>query len=263
MRSTAVRRTALAAAAASLVLLVTACGGDGSGGDGDTKDKGGETGAAEPAAKALTVAELEKLAIAQGDVKGHKVAKAGPQDDIAAKDVTTDQAECLPLARALAGVPVGEPGATVKRRATAEPKDAGKDAGDMTEEELGDAFTDAFDITTTLLALSSYEGKGAADGFAALKTAGTACSGGFTMTVAGTEQKVQKFAEAKVSGGDEAVAWAMTADQGGESLPFNLAVVRKGGSLVTFSSFNLTAPTEKGDLPLPTAVIDAQAAKLG
>ncbi|GGW43986.1 hypothetical protein [Streptomyces xantholiticus] len=262
MRSTAVRRTALAAAAASLVLLVTACSGEGS--DGGTKDKDKEAAAAEPAAKALTAAELEKLALAEGDVKGHKVAKTGPQDEIAAKDVTTDKAECEPLAKALAGVPLGEPGATVKRRVTAEPKagDAGKDPGDMTEEEMDDAFTDAFDITTSLVSVSSYDGKGAADAVAALRSAGTACAAGFTMTMAGTEQKVVKISEAKVSGGDEAVAWAMTAEQDGEKLPFNLAAVRKGGSLASFSSFNITAPVEKGDLPLPTAVIDAQVAKL-
>ncbi|MFK4597549.1 sensor domain-containing protein [Streptomyces pristinaespiralis] len=253
MRSTAVRRTALAAAAASLVLLVTACGGEGS--DGGTKEKGNgkDSAAAEPAAKALTAAELEKIALAEGDVKAHKIVKAGPQDDIAAKDVKTEKPECEPLARALAGTPMGAPVATVKRRATAEPdvKEAGKDG----------AIEGAFDITTSLVALSSYEGQGAADAFAAVKSAGTACAGGFTMTMAGTEQKIVKMTEAEVSGGDEAVAWTMTAEQDGEKLPFNVAVVRKGGTFVSFSSFNLMAP--EGDLPLPTAVIDAQAAKLG
>ncbi|MER6613271.1 hypothetical protein [Streptomyces xantholiticus] len=251
MRSTAVRRTALAAAAASLVLLVTACSGEGS--DGGTKDKDKESAVAEPAAKALTVAELEKLAIAEGDVKAHKVVKAGPEDDVAAKDVKTDKPECEPVARAIAGSPMGEPAATVKRRATAEPdvKDAGKDG----------AIEGAFDITTSLVVLSSYEGQGAADAFSALKSAGTACAGGFTMTMAGTEQKIPKMTVAKVSGGDEAVAWTMTGEQDGEKLPFNLAVVRMGSTFVSFSSFNLMAP--EGDLPLPTAVIDAQVAKLG
>jgi hypothetical protein len=248
MRSTAVRRTALAAAAASLVLLVTACGGEGS--DGGTNEKGNGK---DSAAKALTAAELEKLALAEGDVKAHKVVKAGPQDDIAAKDVKTEKAECEPVARAVAGTPMGAPAATVKRRATAEPdvKEAGKDG----------AIEGAFDITTSLVALSSYEGEGAADAFAALKGAGTACAGGFTMTMAGTEQKIVKMTEAKVSGGDEAVAWTMTAEQDGEKLPFNVAVVRKGGTFVSFSSFNLMAP--EGELPLPSAVIEAQVAKLG
>lgn len=254
MRSTAVRRTALAAAAASLVLLVSACGGEGS--DGGTKDdtKAKESAAAEPAdAKALTAAELEKVALVQGDVKAHKIVKAGPQDDIAAKDVKTGKAECEPIARAIAAAPMGEPAATVKVRATAEPdvKNAGKDG----------AIEGAFDITTSLIALSSYEGQGAADAFSALKSAGESCAGGFTLTMAGTEQKILKLTEAKVSGGDEAVAWTMTAEQEGEKLPFNVAVVRKGGTFVSFSSYNIMAP--EGVLPLPTAVIDAQAAKLG
>ncbi|UYQ63858.1 hypothetical protein [Streptomyces peucetius] len=255
MRSTAVRRTALAAAAASLVLLVSACGGEGSGGGtkDDTKAKGKESAAAEPATKALTAAELEKVALVQGDVKAHKIVKAGPQDDIAAKDVKTDKAECEPLARAVAAAPMGEPVATVKVRATAEPdvKNAGKDG----------AIEGAFDITTSLIALSSYEGQGAADAFSALKSAGASCADGFTLTMAGNEQKILKLTEAKVSGGDEAVAWTMTAEQEGEKLPFNVAVVRKGGTFVSFSSYNLMAP--EGVLPLPTAVIDAQAAKLG
>lgn len=254
MRSTAVRRTALAAAAASLVLLVTACGGEGSTGGKKDDAKAKESAAAEPAAaKALTAAELDKIAIAQGDVKAHKIAKAGPQDDIAAKDVKTDKPECEPVARAVAGVPMGEPAATVKRRATAEPdvKGAAEDG----------AIEGLFDVTTSLVALSSYEGKGAADAFSALKSAGTACAGGFTVTMVGMEQKVLKLTEAKVSGGDEAVAWTMTAEQDGEKVPFNLAMVRKGGTVVSFSSYNLTAP--EGVLPLPTAVIDAQVTKLG
>lgn len=260
MRSIAVRRSALAAAAASLVLLVTACSGEGS--DGGTEDKGKESAAAQPAAEALTAAELEKLALEQGDVKDHKITKAGPEDDIAAEDVTTDKAECEPLTRAMAGVPLGDPAATVKRRATAEPTaaDPSKD-GEVSEGDVDGVMERAFDITTSLVTLSSYEGKGAADAVSALKSAGRACSGGFTVKMAGTEQKVVKLAEAKVSGGDEAVAWRMTAEQDGEKLPFNLVAVRKGGSFVSFSSFNIVAPD--GDLPLPTAVVDAQAAKLG
>ncbi|MEW2631271.1 hypothetical protein AB0903_06345 [Streptomyces sp. NPDC048389] len=266
MRSTAVRRTALAAAAASLVLLVSACGGEGSGGGtkDETKGKGDESAAAKPAAKALSAAELEKAALAQGDVEAHKVIKAGPQDDMAAKDVTTDKAECEPVARALAGVPLGEPVATVKRRVTAEPdaKAAGKGLDDLTDEEIDGAMEGAFDITTSLVALSSYESRGAADAFSALKSAATACAGGFTMTMSGAEQKVLKLTEAKVSGGDEAVAWTMPSEQDGEKLPFNLAVVREGSTFTTFSSFNIMAP-EGEPLPLPAAVVDAQVAKLG
>ncbi len=111
MRTSSVRRTALAASAATLALLVTACGGSG-----DDQDKGDEgkgkpastTSAAAPA-KALTAAELEKAALAQSDVKSGKVATKLPAtDDIARDQVTTEDAACLPLAHAQNGVAQGE-----------------------------------------------------------------------------------------------------------------------------------------------------------
>ena len=267
MRSTAVRRTALAAAAASLVLLVSACGGEGSGGGTKDDTKGKESAAAEPAAKALTAAELEKVALAQGDVEGHKVAEAGPQDDIAAKDVTTDRAECKPFAEALSGVALGQPGATVKRSVVSEPAktaDPDKKLEDMTEEEVDDALAGAFDITATMTTLSSYADKGATEAVAELKAAATDCADGFTMTMDGTEQKILKMSEGKVTGGDEAVAWNVTAEHDGDQMPMSLAVVRKGGTTASFSSYNLAPVTDKKvGTVLPTAVIAAQAAKLG
>jgi len=261
MRNTAVRRSAVAVSVVSLALLVSACGGEGGSGD---EGKGTGKGK-EAAAKALSAAELEKLALAQGDVEAHKVVKAGPQDDIAAKDVTAGKAGCEPLARLLSGVPVGEPGATVKRRVTSEPKkddNAGKDLGDLTEKEIDDAMASALDVTTTLSSLASYDGKGAEDVVAALGTAATACADGFTMTMAGTEQKVTKVGELKVSGGDEAVAWSVEAEQDGEKVSYAIAAVRHGGTVASFSSINLVALKDEKASALPTAVIDAQVAKL-
>jgi hypothetical protein len=266
MRSTAVRRTALTAAAASLVLLVSACGGEGSGGGTKDDTKGKESAAAEPAAKALTAAELEKLALAQGDVKAHKVEKAGPNDDLAAKDITVDKAGCEPLAHAVAGVPLGEAVGTVKRRVTSEPRtqDPAKDLGEMTEKEIDDAITGAFDVTTTLTSLSSYDGKGAADAVAVLRAAGAACAGGFTMSTDGSDLKVTELTELKVSGGEENTAWSVAAEQDGQSISYNVAVVRRGGTLASFSAVDVAALLEDDKKSaLPTAVIDAQVAKLG
>jgi hypothetical protein len=267
MRSTAVRRTALTAAAASLVLLVSACGGEGSGGGtkDDTKGKGKGSAAAEPAAGALTAAELENLVLAQGDVKAHKVEKAGPNDDLAAKDVTVDKAGCEPLAHAVAGVPLGEAVGTVKRRVTSEPRtpDPAKDLGEMTEKEIEDAIAGAFDVTTTLTSLSSYDGKGGADAVAVLRTAGAACGGGFTMSMDGSDLKVTKLTELKVSGGEENTAWAVLAEQDGQSVSYNVAVVRRGGTLASFSAVDVAELLEGKKSTLPTAVIDAQVAKLG
>lgn len=160
MRSTAIRRTAVAATAVSLALLATACGGSDSGsGDKGADSKGKESAAAAPAAKALSAAELEKAALAQGDVKGHKISKAAAKDTIAVDDIKVEKKVCAPLADALMGAQVGEPGAFTKRTVVSEPK-----KGDLAKQDSGDAeeaFKAAFDITTTQLALGSYDGKGA------------------------------------------------------------------------------------------------------
>jgi hypothetical protein len=263
VRATVIRRTAVAASAVSLALLATACGGSESG----DKAKAKETAAAKPVAKALTAAELEKLALAEGDVKDHKVGKAGPGEVIAADDVTVDKAACEPIAYALSAVPVGEPAATVQRKVTSEAK-KGKDVSfedlaEMTEEEVEKAMTSAFDVTMTMTALSSYDGKGAEQAFTGLRTAATDCAGGFTLTTGSKKQKVTKISDESVSGGEDALAWTVTAEQDGEKAPLKVVVVRQGTTLASFSSVNLAAVGTGGDYELPTAVVEAQVAKLG
>src|SRR6478736_366820 len=106
MRPTVIRRAAVAACTASLALVATACGSSDSG-RGGADGKGKESAAARPAvAKALTAAELDKAALVQGDVKGHKVSKAGKDDAVAASAVTVDNKACDTLADALLGAPV-------------------------------------------------------------------------------------------------------------------------------------------------------------
>ncbi|MGW3660686.1 hypothetical protein ACWD6R_35785 [Streptomyces sp. NPDC005151] len=261
MRPTAIRRTAVAAACAmSLTLLATACGGDSGSGSKDADGKGKESAAAQPAAKALTAAELDKVALVQGDVKGHKVAETGKADVVSASDVTVDKEACEPLADALMGAELGTPAAVNRRKVISEPKKGQKDKLDS--EDTGEAFAAAFDITTTLTSLASYEGKGAQDTVESLRTAATACSGGFTLTAAGTKQKVVTIKEEKISGGEEAAAWTLTVEQDGEKAPLKLVVARQGGTVASFSAFNLAASGTGQDFELPTAVVDAQLAKL-
>ncbi|MER5499076.1 hypothetical protein ACFYXP_35005 [Streptomyces sp. NPDC002466] len=261
MRSSAIRRTAVAAAAVSLALLAAGCGGGSdSGSDAKGKDtKGKESAAAEPAAKALTAAELEKAALAQGDVEGHKISEAAAKDVVAADDIKVEKEVCTPLANALMGAQVGEPGAFTKRTVVSEPK---KGSMDKATDNPEDAFKAAFDITTTQLALGSYEGKGAQDSVAALRTAATECAGGFEFTAAGEKQKVSKITEAQVKAGEESVAWTVELEQGGEKGEMKLAALRQGASFASFSSINLAAMGEGGSFDLPTAVIEAQATKL-
>ncbi|MER5851364.1 hypothetical protein ABT126_31185 [Streptomyces sp. NPDC002012] len=262
MRSTAIRRTAVAATAVSLALLATACGG---GSDSGSSDKGAdangkESAAAKPAAKALTAAELEKAALAQGDVKGHKIAKAAAKDVISGDDIKVEKEVCAPFADALMGAQVGEPAAFTKRTVVSEPKKGSMDKQDGADAE--DAFKAAFDITTTQLALGSYDGKGAEESVASLRTAATDCAGGFDFTAAGEKQKVSKITEEQIKGGEDAAAWTVQVEQGGEKIQFKLVAMRQGPSFASFSSMNLAAMGGGESFELPTAVVEAQAAKL-
>ncbi|MFD4749701.1 hypothetical protein ACFWOS_30085 [Streptomyces rubiginosohelvolus] len=268
MRATAVRRTALAASAAALALLATACSGSS---DADGKDGKDEKGAANGSssapkipAKALTAAELEKATLAQGDVKGTKITKAGPADEVPADGVKVDKEACLPIAHAMSGVPQEGAVATTKRKVIDEPKKTDeKSLEDLGEGEAEDLFKDAFDLTSTAVVLSSYEGAAGPDAFATLKKAAADCAGGFTATVDKTPTKIASITEEKVTGGDEAAAWTVTSEDDGDSVPLKLAVLRKEGTVATFFAFNLAAAGGEGvKFELPTAVVAAQDRKL-
>ncbi|MFE5241112.1 MULTISPECIES: hypothetical protein [unclassified Streptomyces] len=259
MRATAVRRTALAAAVASLTLLATAC----SGSDSDAKGDGDASGAkdsssAKPAAvKALTTAELEKVSLEQGDVAGHKITKTGPEDIGKAEDVTVDKKECEPIGYAFYGVKRGEPVGNAGRKVVEEPK---KDEAADPE----DALAGMLDITSSLVTLASYDGEGAAQSLAELRESAAACAeGGFTLAMKGSKQKVTKLTEEKVTGGEEALAWRVQMGEGDAAAPFKLVSLRQGGTVATFFSFNLGKTGADADFDLPTAVIDAQVGKLG
>ncbi|MDT0394734.1 MULTISPECIES: hypothetical protein [Streptomyces] len=262
MRTTAVRRTALAASAAALALLVTACGGSGDEDKaGDSKGKGDSSASAsaEPAAKALTAAELEKAGLAQADVKSGKVAtKVVATDDIAKDQVKTGDAACLPLAHAQAGVAQNEPSATVKRSWTGEPVKPSE--GTSPE----DTLLAALDVDKMLITLASYEGDGAAQAMKGLTDAAGKCAGGYTATVSGEDMKVVKVAAAAAEGGDESSAVTLTvaADEDIQA-PNKIIVVRKGATLVTFSAVNLAAMATGEDFDVPADVVEAQVGKLG
>ncbi|GGW32814.1 hypothetical protein [Streptomyces griseoloalbus] len=263
MRTSAVRRTALAASAAALALLATACGGSGDedkADDGKGKADSTASASAAPAAKALTAAELEKVALAQADVKSGKVAtKVAATDDIAKDQVKTDDAACLPLAHAQAGVAQAEPAATVKRSWTGEPV---KPAEGTSPE---DALMAGLDVDKMLINLASYEDGGAEQAMKGLTAAAEKCAGGFTATVSGEKAEVVEVATtAAPEGGDEAAAITLTvaADENVKA-PSKIIVVRKGATLVSFSAVNLAAVATGEDFEVPAEVVDAQLGKLG
>ncbi|MFF9083447.1 hypothetical protein ACF1BR_27560 [Streptomyces rubiginosohelvolus] len=265
MRATAVRRSALAASAAALALLATACSGSS---DADGKDEkgaaNGSSSAPKTPAKALTAAELEKATLAQGDVKGTKITKAGPADEVPADGIKVDKEACLPIAHAMSGVPQEGAVATTKRKVIDEPKKTDeKSLEDLGEGEAEDLFKNAFDLTSTAVVLSSYEGAAGPDAFATLKKAAADCAGGFTATVGKTPTKIASITEEKVTGGDEAAAWTVTSEDDGDTVPLKLAVLRKEGTVATFFAFNLAAAGGEGvKFELPTAVVAAQDKKL-
>lgn len=172
--------------------------------------------------------------------------------------MTADKAACDVFGDLLMGAKAGSPAASTQRKAASEPKKgADRDTADPEE-----AFKAAFDITTTLTTLASYDGKGAEEALASLRTAATECAGGFALNVAGDKQKVTKIAEEQVEGGEEAAAWTVSVESGGDKMTFKLTALRQGTTLASFSSMNLAAMDGGGDYDLPTAVIGAQAKKL-
>lgn len=270
MRATAIRRTVLTASAVSFALLATACGsGEQRAEDAGDKEVKGGAKAEKAVAKALTADELEKLALAKGDVKGHEVKKPGEDDIFEPGSVSAGKAACEPVAQVLSSLPAGKPAARAQRLVVQESGTAKGDMpsteqlADMTEAEAREAMTSSLDITKTMTSLWSYGADGAERSLATLREAGEKCAGGFTMTADGDKQRVTKVTEEKVSAGQDAVAWTVGTKQGATNAETKVVVFRQGTTLAGFSSFNIAAITRGDAFEQPTAVIEAQAAKLG
>ncbi|MBZ6137543.1 hypothetical protein KVH24_14485 [Streptomyces olivaceus] len=268
MSSTAVRRTALAASAAALALLATACGGssddDAKAGD-DKPGTGrsastGESGQSAPAGKALTAAELEKVALAQADVKDGEVTTEIPAEDDVAKDqISTSDEACAPLVHAQGAVAQGEPAADVKRSWTGQtetPSESkGPDGQDMT----------TLDVNQVMLNVASYEDGGAEQALKTLNAAAEKCAGGFDATVGGDRMRVAEVTEsAAPRGGDEGFAATVGVATGQDANGLmKLVVIRKGATVASFGVVNLSSVMTGEDFDVPSDVIDAQVAKLG
>ena len=266
---TSMRSAALAATAVSLALLVTACGGGEKSGD-QAKDTGKEAAptasatsgapaassapatSSEPAAKALTAAELEKLIVEQADLPGHQVQKAEAGEIPASSAISADKPSCKPLADAMSYLAPGKPAVSAHRKAIEVPKTEGKTASP--EDALG-----ALAAPVTGVALGSYDGQGAQEAFASLKTAGTDCAGGFTLIGGGERTKITQVAPETVTAGEEALAWTVTTDVEGKPWVTKLVVFRQGNTLASLSTISFGGTVKA----LPKAIIDAQAAKLG
>ncbi|GAA3392023.1 hypothetical protein [Streptomyces roseoviridis] len=242
------RHVGAATAAASLALLLTACGGEEKKTEDTGKADASASAAAKPDVKALTAAELEKLLVTQADLKNHKVQKAEAAVVVNPGDVSADKAACEPLAEAMSGVAPGTPGASAQTQAIEVMKKAASP----------DDIKKAFGAPATTVTLGSYAGEGAQQALASLKTAGADCAGGFTLIASGEKTKVTKVAAETVTAGEEALAWTVTSDMEGKPFVSKLVVLRKGNNLAGFSTISLAGEVKQ----LPKAVVDAQAAKL-
>lgn len=257
MRTALVRRTVLSASAVSLALLATACGGSGKAdAKDDTKPSAPASASAPAAAKGKTDAELGGVLVAQADLPAYVVQAVTPAEAKAGAGSTSDKPACLPLVKAQSMTAQGSATGTAFVKAIAKGKEP---AADASAEEKLKAGMDALGATATAVTLESYEGKGAAEAFTALKSAGAACAGGYATTQAGDAVKITKVGPGTpVTAGDEALAYTIDADLDGESISTQLVVVRKGNTLASFSSISLAGVAEQ-----PTAVVAAQVKKLG
>ncbi|WP_053702822.1 hypothetical protein [Streptomyces sp. WM6368] len=258
MRSALVRRTVLTASAVSLTLLATACGSDKADkadAKPDAKPSAPASSAA-PAAKGKTDAELVKLLVTQADLADHTFKDSTPAEAAAGATATSDKPECKVLVQAQAFVPAGTPSGTARTKAVATPKPAAEGAS---PEDAAKAIVGALGSTATTVTLASYEGKGAEEAFAAVKTAGEKCAGGYSATQDGETTKITKAAPgAAVTAGDEALPLTIELDVDGDKLTTQLILVRKGNTVATFSSLSLSGTAEQ-----PKALVEAQAKKLG
>ncbi|MEU5277386.1 hypothetical protein AB0G87_13330 [Streptomyces asoensis] len=258
-RSSGARLCSTAAIGVLSFSLLTACSDGGSGNTSGSKASSSSSAASSPApaAKALTTAELEKLLLAQGEVKGYKVASGDDTLPSSKSKVKTDKPACDPLAWATAALAPGDTDANASNAvsedktsaATAKPTD----------------LADAFDIDMTYVGLSSYAGDGAEKAMKAVSDGVAACAGGYGLKADGESTKVTRTAAEKgAAKGDETVAFASDVDMEGEgTATFHTAVVRKGNTVATFYTVNFAAMAKGGEMgAVPAAVIDAQVAKL-
>ena len=258
-RSPGARLCATAAIGALSLSLLTACSDEGSKDTVDSKTSASASASSPSSAsgaKALTTAELQKLLLAQGEVKGYKV---GADDDSAATSksaLKVDKAACNPIAWATNGLPPGDTDANATNSlteekattATAQPTD----------------LADAFNIDMTFVGLSSYAGDGAEKAMKAVSDGVTACASGYALAADGENTKVTKVAAEKGSGkGDESVALLQDVVVEGQKVTAHTEVVRKGSTLATLFTMDVAQLVKGGDMgAVPAAVIDAQVAKL-
>ncbi|MFI6545546.1 hypothetical protein ACIBO9_20110 [Streptomyces prunicolor] len=267
-RSSGIRLCATVAVSALSLALITGCS-DGGSDKAESNTENAAQGSEKNTAKALTAAELKKLILAKSDLVGYEIAPVDKSVPAVKTAVTVDKKQCQPLAWAMSAQAPGDAAsatnetATEAKKASASPS---KSVEDMTEKEMEDAFNASLDHPVTLIGLSSYDGDGAEKAFKSVSDAVKSCSGGFALTVGKDSTKYTGVVAEKASNsGDESVAFGASSvmeDSGGQKGTVHTEVVRHGSTLVTYYTVNLGALIANKAYTVPSAVIDAQSAKL-
>ncbi|MEV7195834.1 hypothetical protein AB0N81_29105 [Streptomyces sp. NPDC093510] len=231
-----VSRAVVAASVTVALGLTAACGSD----NGDSGDKGKKSpeksAAAKPVAKKSTVlsaADLEKAALAKGDLKGYKVEKMSAAD-MPSQTVPADPAACQPFADMF--MFATQPAA---------------------KNRLGRTLTgpDELDATVISLALLAHEKADAEKIMEGLRKATKKCT-----AYEHADSKYRDVAALPApKAGDDAVSYKVVGDIQGQKTPMSFTVVRSGSTLAAFYSINLLKPKEFG---VPTKIVDAQVNKL-
>lgn len=241
----------MAGVAALSLTLLAACSDSGTD-EGDSGKGGSGSAAEESKAPTLSAAELEKAALKDGDVEGHKVTE--PTATVDQKDVKPGSEECAPVAYAMVGSVVDEPSATVQRETASDvdPAEAAK-SGDVS----------GLDVTRVLLRLSAYDSAAAQSVMKSLNTSAKACANGFKVTVDGTTQDVTKVSTATApQGADEAIAIDFVSEAEAAKIPMKVVVFRKGSTLGYFTALNIASAATGKDFDFPTEIVNAQVKKL-
>jgi hypothetical protein len=248
MRATTTGLRALGALCVLLLATAACTGHDGSGpvdaapvgtapatGAGAAKSGDGPGG---DASVPLTVPELERAALATGDLPGFQIS-AGQSALAPTGRPRADKAACQPLADAMGDEPDPRARHTV-----------GRGLGSL--DSLGLA------VSASLSSYRETDAKALIDG---LEAAVAACGAGFVATLDGRGATYRQVRAVPFSarGGDESVSWTAVSSDEVAVAPVHVVVARSGATVARFTAFDLA-----GRKPprVPEEVVGEQLAKL-
>lgn len=236
------KRTALPLSLLCLAAVLTACSGSGEDAK-ETADKPGASASASQTKQAGPAERVAQLLVTKAEAGGFSITEPAANDALAKSqsELTSDKADCAPLAYALNELPIGTPEASLVRVANS-------DGGML-----------------TYITLATYTTGKAEAAMKGLTTAAGACGGGFTAkSGAGTTTYDSVTVETPPAGGDESLATAATFTYQGATQTLRTQTFRFGDTIANYFTLNTTAFMQGGlgNGVIPAALVKAQNAKL-